>query len=185
MLKHGVTKMDRIEALEKQVKNMEVALRVSQMLIQQMGGSLQPLSRDLGELANRQRELQYKSLAMQKLLELDAAKINVKAEELQLLDFEEASAKEDAEKGLSEAEVIAEDSVVVLTSVSSQAEKSILRSKLMISEIGFPQLKADLLGKKVGDKVSADIGGIQHEITILAIKSLPAKLELVTESEQA
>lgn len=181
--RHNMTKGERQEALEKRVASLEMAVRVSQMLLQQMGGSLQPLSRDLGELANRQRDLQYKVLAFQALTNLDAEAVNAKAEELNLKDFEEASAKEDAEKGYTSAEVIAEDSIVILSSVAEKAEKSILRSKLMVEEIGFPQLKADLLGKKRGDKISADVSGVQHEITILDIKTAPAKLEVVSSEE--
>lgn len=182
--RHGLTRGDRFDALERQVKDMEMAVRVSQMLLQQISNSIQPLSRDVGELANRQREVQYKVLAVQNLLSLEADKINEKAGDLQLKDFEEASAKEDLEKGYLEASLVAEDSVVILTSTAAAApEKSILRSKLLISEIGFPQLKADLVGKKVGDKVSADIGGVKHEITLLAIRATPAKLEVTTEAQ--
>jgi len=174
----ALSKGERFEQLEKKVSSLEAAVRMSQMLLQQLGGSIQPLSRDFGELANRQLELQYRTLAGHHLSGLDLDTLNQKSLELRIKDFEEASAKEDAEKGYLPVDETTATSIVILTSVAAEADKSILRSKLAIAEVGFPELKANLIGKKVGDKVDADISGVKHTIEILAIRSTPEKLEV-------
>ena len=172
-LRNNKTKLQRHQELEKRVANLEMANRVSQMLLQQIGGSVSPMARDVGELAGRQRELQYRVLAVQELLALNADDIVKRSEALQVKDFEETSAKEDAEKGYTVADVVTEDSVVILTS-KVDGEGGILRSKLVLKEIGFPQLRADLTGKKVGDVVEADINGTKHQITVLGVRTVPA-----------
>lgn len=177
-LRGNKTKLQRQQELEKRVSNIEMASRVTQMLIQQIGGSVSPMARDVGELATRQRELQYRTLAVQELLGLKLEDIAKRAEELQIKDFEETSAKEDAEKGYTVADVVGDNSVVILTSkVDGKEEGGILRSKLVVEEIGFPQLRADLTGKKVGDIVEADINGTKHQITVLGVRTVPAPLQ--------
>jgi hypothetical protein len=171
-----MTKGERQAQLEKRVANLEMANRVSQMLIQQIGNSVSPMARDVGELASRQRELQYRALAIQELLKLNADEITKRSEELQVKDFQEASDKEDQEKNYTVADTVTDDGVVIVTSkVADKPEGGILRSKLIVNEIGFPQLRADLVGKKVGDTVQADINGVKHEITVLGARSVPAK----------
>lgn len=173
-LRKNKTKGQRFQDAEKEVQQLQMATRVSQMLIQQMGNSVQSLSKDFGEISGRQRDAQYRILAIQQLLGLDTNAINAKAEELQVKDFEEASAKEDETEGCTNADVVAEDSVVILTSKVGE-NGGILRTRLKVAELGFPQLKQDLLGKKIGDTVDADISGTLHTITVLGIKTLPVK----------
>jgi hypothetical protein len=172
-LRKNMTKGERQAALEKRVSNLEMANRVAQMLLQQIGGSVSPMARDVGELSGRQREMQYRFLAIQELLSLNTDEIAKRSEALQIKDFEETSAKEDAEKGYTVGDVVTEESVVIVTS-KVDGEGGILRSKLVVKEIGFPQLRADLAGKKVGEVVEADINGTKHSITILGIRTVPA-----------
>jgi hypothetical protein len=179
-LRKNMTKGERQAALEKRVSNLEMANRVAQMLLQQIGGSVSPMARDVGELATRQREMQYRFLAIQELLTLNTDEIAKRSEALQVKDFEETSAKEDAEKGYTVADVVGEDSVVILTTKVEGGEGGILRSKLVVKEIGFPQLRADLTGKKVGDVVEADINGTKHSITVLGVRSVPATTQEAT-----
>ncbi len=173
-LRGNKTKLQRQQELEKRVANLEMANRVSQMLLQQIGGAVSPMARDVGELANRQRELQYRTLAVQELLALKADDITKRSEELQVKDFEETSAKEDAEKGYTVSDVVGDDSVVILTS-KVEGEGGILRSKLVVKDIGFPQLRQDLTGKTVGEVVEADINGTKHSITVLGVRTVPAQ----------
>jgi hypothetical protein len=172
-LKHNKTKGERFEALEKRVQNMEMASRITQMLVQQIGNSVSPMARDVGELAGRQREIQYRLLAIQELLGLNIDQINARSEELQVKDFEETSAKEDVEKGLNSADVVTEDSIVIFTSKTpdEEVDRGILRSKLLVKEIGFPALREDLIGKKVGDTLLTDVNGVKHSITILGVRA--------------
>lgn len=182
-LRNNKTKGQRFQETESGVKQLQMATRVSQMLIQQMGQSVTSMSKDMNELTARQRELQYKVLAIQELLNLNESDVTARAETMQIKDFEEASAKEDIAAGATDADVVAEDSVVVLTSKVA-AGGGILRTRLNVAEIGFPQLKQDLLTKKVGDTLDAVINGTTHSITILGIKKLPTKVEDVGQPEQ-
>lgn len=174
-LKHNKTKGERFEELEKRVANVEMAGRVTQMLLQQIGQSVSPMARDVGELAGRQREIQYRLLAIQELLSLNLDTINARSEELQAKDFEETSAKEDADKGYTVGDVITDESIVIFTSKTpDEAEdKGILRSKLLVKDIGFPALREDLIGKKVGDTIETDVNGVKHAITILGVRTTP------------
>lgn len=183
-LRGNKTKGQRALETEKSVQQLQMSARVSQMLIQQIGNSVQSMSKDLGELSGRQRDTQYQLLAIRKLLNLDADQVNAVAEELQVKDFEEASAKEDVAEGCTDTDAVSDDSVVVLTSKVG-ASGGILRTRLKVAELAFPQLKQDLLGKKVGDSVEADINGTHHTITVLGIKKMPEKVENAGQSEQA
>ncbi len=172
--KFNMSKGERFEITEQKVKNLEMSQRVSQMLIQQIGNSVSPMAKDVGELAGRQRELQYQLLAVRELAGLTLEAVNAKAEVLQVSDFNEASDKEDMEKGYAVADTVTEDSVVILTSRTDTNTGGILRSKLVVKDVGFPQLRADLLGKTVGGELTADINGTVHTITVLGIRSVPA-----------
>ena len=167
---------DRIKALDQRLGNNEMAVRVMQMVSRQIGDTLNPIQNDLGELASRQRDLQYILLAVQELSGFKKEDIDKKAIELQVKDFEEMSSKEDVEKGYSVAEVVAEDSAVIISSKTpaEEVDKGIMRSKLLLSEIQLPTLKEALLGKKVGDKTEADVNGVQHTIEVLGIRTVPA-----------
>lgn len=182
-LKGNKTKSQRALETEKTVQQLQMATRVSQMLTQQMGQSIQSISKDFGELSGRQRDTQYRLLAIQALLNLSVDDIDRKAEALQIKDFEEAAAKEDVQAGCTDTEVIAENSVIVLTSKVGNGG-GILRTRIKVAELGFPQLKQDLLGKKVGDVVEADLNGARHTITILNVKKMPEKIENVGQPEQ-
>ena len=172
--KFNMSKGERFEVTEKKVKNLEMAQRVSQMLIKQIGESVSPMAKDVGELAGRQRELQYQLLAIRELAGLTLEAVNELAEQLQVKDFSEASDKEDAEKAYTVGEEVTDDSIVVLTSKTDTGTGGILRSKLVVKDIGFPELRKDLLGKKVGETITADVNGVIHTITVLAIRNAPA-----------
>lgn len=182
-LQKNKTKGQRFQEAEKGVQQLQMATRVNQMLVQQIGNSVTGLSKDLGELSGRQRDAQYRILAIQALLGLSLADIDKKAEEMQIKDFEEASAKEDAAEGYTDVDFVEENSVVVLTSKVGDTG-GILRTRLKVAELGFPQLRDDLLAKKVGDVVEADINGAKHTITVLGIKNAPEKVSDDGQSEQ-
>jgi hypothetical protein len=173
-----------VQDLENRVQNLEMGLRVSQMLVRQLMENMQPMKNDLGELAIRQKELQYRALAFQELTSLDSDKIQDLSLQLQIKDFEESSDKEDKELEYTVADVVAEDSAVILTSSapSDDGDKGILRSKLLISEIQFPDLREALIGKKTGDKLDHNINGIDHNIEILGIRTVPPVKEETVEA---
>ena len=170
-----LTKGQRFELVEKNVKQLQMTTKVNQMMLQQIGNSVSPMQNDLGELAARQRELQYRVLACQELLSLKLDDIEAKSLELQAKDFQESSDKEDADKSYIVADVVAENSAVIITSKTPEEEedKGIFRSKIVLSDIAIPELSESLLGKKVGDKVESDVNGVKHVIEVLGIRSVP------------
>lgn len=182
-----LSKGQRFELLEKKVAQVEMATRISQLLLQQMGNSMSPVQRDLSELASRQRELSYRMLAFQEVLAVNMDLVNQKAEEMQIRDFTEASAKEDAEFGYETAETVTEESVVTLTSKTPEEakDKGFLRSKVKVAEVALPDLKSYLVGKKVGETLSAIINNVKHDITVLDIKVAPTPPPAVTEATDA
>jgi hypothetical protein len=119
------------------------------------------------------------------MLNVDEATLNAKADAIKLEDYNKASDKEDAEKGLSVADVIAEDSIVIVTSTCDDKDKEIFRSKFKLNEAGVPDLQANLLGKKVGDKVEVALNGITHNLEVLGIRTAPPVVTETTDEEQA
>ena len=175
----NMTKGERHSALESNVQQLQNATRLTQLLMQQTGQSLQNLQQDLSELASRQREIQYRLKAFQELSGLSLEDVNAKTESLQITDFNEFSAKDDEENGLVEATEVAEDSIVIFTTKAEGG--GFLRSKQEISEIGFPQLKEDFIGKKVDDEFEADINGVAHTVKVLGIRKKEVVEEVVEE----
>lgn len=174
--KKNLGKGERFELLETKVAQLETAQRFIQMLLQQIGNSIQPLSNDLKELANQQLVLQYKVLAIRELGGWSVATVDSVAESLQVKDFSDLSDKEDVEKNYTITDVVAEDSCVILTTTTpaDQAAKGILRSKVLVSEVGIPDLKTVLIGKVVGDCFDCTINNVNHSITLLGIRKVPA-----------
>ena len=183
--KRQLTKGQRFELLEKKVQQLEMTTRVNQMMLQQIGNTVSPMQNDLGEFISRQRELQYRALAIQELLNLKVEDIEAKSLELQVKDFQESSDKEDATNNYTPTDVVAEDSVVIVTTTTPDAEKDqgILRSKLAMSDVNLPDLQASLLGSKVGDAFETDINGVKHRVEVLGIRKVPAPEPEAEETE--
>lgn len=165
--------------LSKRVESLEMATRVSQMLTQQVGNSMSQLATDLREIANRQRDIQYRLLAIQEIDEnLNTEAVNELAEKKQIADFSSASLKENEDLGFTPGEVINEDSVIVFTTKTETEGKSILRSKLALTDIALPEFRESLLQKKAGDSFTADLQGVKHDVTILEVFQKPIKEEV-------
>jgi FtsZ-binding cell division protein ZapB len=161
--------------LETTVKNLTMAVRVMQIMNQQLATSYQNMQNDMNRLLGVVNNLQYKSNAMQSLLNVDEAVINAKADEIKLTDYNKASDKEDQEKGLTVADVVVADSICIITSTCEDKEKEIFRSKFKLSEAGVPELQEKLVGKKVGDKVEVTLNGTVHTIELLGVRTEPPK----------
>jgi hypothetical protein len=177
----NMTAGQRQMAVEKQIEQLTMATRVFQQLLQQTGQNVSNMQRDVSELANRQRELQYRFLAYQELSSVAIEDVNKKAEELQIKDFNDFSEKDDKEHNLIEANEITEDSVVIFTTKADN-NKGYLRSKQALSELAFPKMREDLLGKKVGESIDVDINGVNHNLTVLGIRI--QKVEEVKDEQQ-
>jgi hypothetical protein len=170
------SKKDQMRQLTAELKNLQMATRITQMLIQQMGQTVQRLDQDVGRAMGLLNDLQYRTLSMLELGSTPTAAVNAKADELKLKDYNEASDAEDLAKGNTPADVVASDSIVVVTSTAPN-EKGIFRSKFKVSECGLPALSNALEGKKVGDKFQINLNGLDHEMEVLAIRTAPAPAE--------
>ena len=164
----------KTEDLDKRVESLEMATRMSQMLTQQVGNSISQLAADLREIASRQRDIQYRLLAIQEIdVNLGTEAVNALAEKKQVADFTSASVKENKELGYTPGEVINEDSVVIFTTKTSTEGKSILRSKLALADIALPEFRDSLLKRKAGESFDADLQGVSHEDTVLEVLQKP------------
>lgn len=178
------SKKEALAELKTELANLQMAGRISQMMTQQLMQSVKSMSDDLGAALNQLYELQYKYNAVTKHLNLDEKVLNDLANQQRLVDFNEASAKQDVKDGLVAAEEVTAESTVTITSVAKDEQgndRGIFRSRLKLSESGVPDLNKALEGKKVGDKVAAKLNGLNHEVELLAIRN-PAQVEAKPEA---
>lgn len=169
------SKKDQMRELATMVQNLQMAVRVMQMGMQQMGQSFQRMDADIGNAMGVLNDIQYRTLAMIDAGNFDKDKLEKAAEGLKLKDYEEASDKEDKEKGYTVADEVAEDSVVILTSECKEDKsKSVFRTKFKLDESGNPEAQEKLKGLKVGDKTELKLGNFTHEVEVLGIRTVPA-----------
>jgi uncharacterized coiled-coil protein SlyX len=178
---------NRIKELEVALQNTQMALQVSQMMIKHLTDQFKATQNDVANTMGMLNDFQYRTLAMLEVGNFSKDAIDSQAEVLKLKDFNDASIKEDIEKGYldDEAGVVAEDSVIVITSRTPglEEDQGIFRSKFPMAECLTPALRNKLLGLKLNDKVSVELGGTTHEVSILSIKKLKVANESVTEKE--
>jgi len=171
---------DRMRALEINLKNSQQAVQISQMMIKQLMQQIDMLRQDVNNTLNRCNDLQYRTLAMINIGSINVNDLDAEADKLKLKDYNEASDKEDIDKGYTVGDEIRENSIVILTSTTDhEDDKGIFRSKIPVAQIPFEQMKKDLLGKKVGDIFDTDINGVNHHVEIVGIREFPKKLEIV------
>lgn len=178
------SKKEQISALEVELKNLQMAGRVSQMMTQQLLQNVKTMSEDLGNALNQLYELQYKYTSIQKHLNLDPAALDVIANEQRLKDFNAGSVAADAKENLAEAAVVSADSTVTIASTAKDEQgndRGIFRSRLKLSESGVPALISGLDGKAVGDKVQVKLNDVDHEVELLAIRN-PIGVEVSLEA---
>ncbi len=173
-----LNKTEMIVSMDKELKNLQMAGRVSQMMTQQLMQNLQNLGQDMGKAFKIINELQYKILAMQSVGSFDAAALVVKADELRLNDFIEASDAEDKTGNFTLGDVVQDDSTVIITSTTSAGE-GIFRSRIKLAECGVPALIRDLSGKSIGTKVACQLNGEDHTVELLGIRNPPPAVEVV------
>lgn len=179
------SKKDELSQLRAELDNVQMANRVSQMLIQQLMQSVKGVTEDLSAALNQLYDLQYKQNGIQKLLKVDTKALNDVIAKQRLADFEDAASKQDAKDGLVVAEVATKDSTVVITSTAQDEEgndRGIFRSRIKLSESGVPQLIDALTGKTVGDKAVVKLNGFDHEVELLSIRETVVKEEVAAEA---
>lgn len=183
--KKGPTVKQQVKELTTAVANIQQAMNIQKIMFQQFGNNFAKIDRDVHNAMGIINDLQYRTLA---LLELSGQvdKVNEIAERLKLKDFNDASAKEDLEKGYVEDDVVKENSIITLTSVCQDDEdRSIFRTKFNLGEeVILPELKEKLIGLKVGEKVEAKLpDNLTHELEVVAIRKQNPKVEEAQEAE--
>lgn len=183
--KKGPTVKQQVKELTTAVANIQQAMNIQKIMFQQFGNNFAKIDRDVHNAMGIINDLQYRTLA---LLELSGQvdKVNEIAERLKLKDFNDASAKEDLEKGYVEDDVVKENSIITLTSVCQDDEdRSIFRTKFNLGEeVVLPELKEKLIGLKVGEKVEAKLpDNLTHELEVVAIRKQNPKVEEAQEAE--
>jgi len=176
------SKKEQFRELETELKNMQMASRISQMMTQQLMQSVKTMSEDLGSALNQLYILQYKYSALQKHLNIAPEVLNEIQNQQRLVDFNEAAAKADTKDALLVADVVSADSTVTITSTAKDAEGNdvgLFRSRLKLSESGVPELITSLTGQKVGTKVSVTLNNILHEVELLSIRNPSQATETV------
>jgi hypothetical protein len=164
----------KVNSLETEMQNLQMAVRMSQMMVQQLLENNKILSNDLGNAFTQLYELQYKYSALQKSLNLDIKVLNDLANEQRLKDFEDAAFKADERENLVSTDVVGTDSTIVITSVAQDSDgndKGIFRSRLKLAECGVPDLITKLTDKSKGEKVQISLNGIEHTVELLSIKN--------------
>lgn len=163
----------KIKELEVQVSNLEMATRISQMMLKQVLEQFQGARADIDNTMGILNDFQYRTQAMLELGNFDLDELNKRADELKLVDYMKASDHEDQVKGyeLDDQGEIKEESVVIITSsTNGDEDKGIFRSKFPLNECSTETLKEKLLGRKVGDVVEEEINGDVHSITVVGLR---------------
>jgi hypothetical protein len=178
------SKKEALKQTQTELQNIQMAARVSQMMIQQLMQNVKSMSEDLGSALNQLYEMQYKYAALQKHLSIDSAALDVIANELRLKDFESAAVKADEKENLEVADIAQADSTVTITSTATDSngqDRGIFRSRIKLSESGVPDLINNLTGKKVGEKVAVKLNDVDHIVELLAIRNPKAVEQVVQE----
>jgi len=178
------SKNEQTRAFDAELKNLQMAGRISQMMTQQLMENVKTMSGDLGSALNQLSILQYNLTAVQKHLNIDAKTVNDIANQQRLIDFDAGAAKQDTIDNLTNATEVGTDSTITITSTAQDEagnDCGIFRSRLKLSECGVPDLITALAGKKAGDKVQVKLNGLTHEIELLSAKN-PVLVETAAEA---
>jgi hypothetical protein len=164
----------KIKELEVALQNTQMALQVSQTMIKHMLDQFKATQNDLSATMGMLNDFQYRTLAMLDVGNFDRQAIEAKAEQLKLIDFDNASVKEDAIKGYTEDTdgIVSENSIITITSHTPDLaeDQGIFRSKFSMAECLNPELRQKLLGLKLNETVETQFNGAKHNITVLSIK---------------
>ena len=174
MKQTGITKpnqLERIQLLEKTAETLSMGVRVSQMLVQQVGQQLQQLQEQNHIKSSMINDLQYRILALQKVTGVDLEKLQVEADYFKLEEWSKASSEDSAAKKLTEAKSVSSyDSVVVFTtSTPDLKDGGIFRSKIRVSELGSATAMAEFLDKSAGDTFEVILADQKHVVTLLQV----------------
>jgi len=165
--------LDRVEKLEKEVANVTMATRITQMLLKQIMEQLETIKSDMRQNTSMINDYQYRFLGLQSATKANVAEVSRIADELKLVDWNQASERQDREGSYQDTDTITSDQdTVVLTSTTPDVtpDAGIFRSRTVLAETGNKDLVAALMGKKVGEKTEFVLNGTKHIIELLNVK---------------
>jgi hypothetical protein len=168
--------IDRVEKLEKEAANLNMAVRIVQMLLKQVMEQLETIKNDTKQTTSMINDFQYRLLALQGVTGADVAAVAKVADELKLNDWNEASNHQDTDGGFVSTNVVtAETDTVILTSTTPDVtpDAGIFRSRTVLAETGNKELITALLNKNVGDKFDFQLAGNRHVIELLGVRVKP------------
>jgi hypothetical protein len=167
---------ERLEALEKEAANLSMAIRVNQALLKQFMDQLRPMQDDLTRFYGALNDTQYRLSAIVSTLNLDKNALAKEADKYKLVDWQEASDKDDAARSLESTDAVSSsDDIVIITSTTpDEAEdRGIFRSKTALSEIANKDIAEGLLGKSVGYTLETVINGSRHVVELVGVRVAP------------
>jgi hypothetical protein len=163
---------ERVMFLERQVANLEMALKISQNVTQQLLQQFLPMRNELQSNVGIVNDFQYRVIAMQKLLNVDSKELTKASDELKLKDWQESSDSADAKDSMkSKEEVSSKTDTVIITSTTpdESEDKGIFRSRVRLEELN-PDFQNGLLNKRVGDKVELTLNNTRHVVELLGVR---------------
>ena len=168
-----LTKVEKFDSMTKQLETMAMALRLNQMMVQNLNKQMNSMHQDLTTATGLVNDFQYRLLALQQLSGIDTSIMQTMADSLKILDFDKESAKKDLDEEMVEIQQIESDEDTVIISSSTPdvtPDQGILRSRIKIADMNQPQLATSLKDKKLGDEVEANLNNTKHIIRILGIR---------------
>lgn len=169
---------NRIEALEKELTNVTMALRVNQALVKQLLEQIRPMQEDLTRFYGALNDNQYRLSALVDISNTDKKLLSEKTDEFKLKDWQEASDKDDESRGLETVQTVSslEDIVIISSTTPDEEEdKGIFRSKTALKDISNNDITEGFLNKSVGATVETQINGSRHVVELIGVKRLAAQ----------
>ncbi len=180
-------KTGKFDRLQNQVRQLEMSTRINQMVLKQVGTAMDKMTAELRHVEGEMGDLRYRLTAYQNITNVDKDLLQEETDRLKLIDFNTASGKEDSDKSLLVVDTVeSQDDIVIITSKTPKEteERGFLRSKIQLKAMNQPVLQASLMGKTVGDKVTADLNGTEHEIELLGVRRIPTPPASLTDSSE-
>ncbi len=178
------SKAQELKEVSTAISNLQMGLRINQMVAQQQMQTIGRLDNDMRRVYGVSQNLDYRTRALLELLDVNDEKLNAIADRMRLEDFNRQSDEEDTKLGFvnDDAGAVTEKSVVILTSTTGQeVDAGIFRTKFDINQAPLPTLKDLLIGKKVGDKFTDSVNGVEHTFTVVGLRLAPTKEEAAPE----
>lgn len=174
--KRVISTSERLEALEKEAANLSMAIRVNQALMKQLMEQIRPMQDDLTRFYGALNDTQYRLSAIVSTLSLDKNALAKEADKYKLVDWQEASDKDDAARSLETADTVSSsDDIVIITSTTpdESEDRGIFRSKTSLSEIANKDIAEGFLGKAVGHTLETVINGSRHVVELVGVRVTP------------